>query len=107
MNQKSEHTKSTVGIVSGVISLILGGGSLVGFFVFLIVTVFAALGLAGTKEGTDAWVEQNARVSRYEIVTYLLAALAIVFVVLGIVLLVIFIRKKRQLKKQEINTVVK
>ncbi len=107
MKQKSENTKSTVGIVSGVLSLILGGGSLVGFFVFLIVAVFAAIGLAGQKEGTEAWAEQNAIVSRYEIISYILGALAIVFVALGIVLLVISIRKKRQLKKQKINTEVK
>ncbi len=104
MKQTNEGKKSTIGIVSGILSLILGGGSLVGCLVFLIVTVFAAIGLAATKEGTEAWTTQNALVNRYEFLAYLFGAIAVVFVALGIVLLVIFIKKKRNLKNETVNT---
>ncbi len=104
MKQKNYGTKLNLGIVGGVLSLILGGGSVIGFLVFLIVAVFAAIGLSTYQEGTEAWIKQNAVVQNYEFLAYLFAALAVVFVVLGIVLLVVFIKKKKNLKKQAINT---
>lgn len=104
MKKKSDGTKLNLGIAGGVVSLVLGGGSVVGFLVFLVVTVFAAVGLAAYQEGTEAWAKQNAVVQHYEFLAYLFAALSVVFVVLGIVLLVVFIKKKRDLKKKAINT---
>ncbi len=96
MKKLTNKGKSNAGIIGGVASLLCGGGSLVGCLVFLIVTVFAAMGLGGYDKGSEAYLAQEALVHRYEFLTYFFGILAAVLFILGIVLLVIFIRKRKK-----------
>ena len=110
MAKLTDNSKTNIGITSGVFSIVLGGGSVVVFMVYFIVAIFASIGLGACEKGTQQWLEQNALVRQYETISYIFLALSIVLIVLGIVLLVVFIRKKRQLKKAqkaEINTEAK
>lgn len=110
MAKLTNSSKANIGITSGVVSIVLGGGSVVLFMVYLIVTIFASIGLGTYEKGTLQWVEQNALVRQYETISYIFLALSIVLLVLGIVLLVVFIKKKRQIKKAQtadINTEAK
>ena len=110
MAKLTNSSKANIGITSGVVSIVLGGGSVVLFMVYLIVTIFASIGLGTYEKGTPQWVEQSALGRQYETISYIFLALSIVLFVLGIVLLVVFIKKKRQIKKAQtadINTEAK
>lgn len=89
------------GIVGSIVSIIFGSGGIVAGLIFLIVTVFAAIGLAAYEKGSEAWEAQNKIVMRYEILAYVFGIFGIILLVLGIVLLIVFLRKKHMLKKKE------
>ena len=107
MAKMTEDSKTNIGIICGIVSLILGGGCFVPFVIYFVVTIFASIGLGAYEKGTSQWIEQNALVRQYELISCIFLALSIILIVLGIVLLVVFIRKKRQFKKArmaQINT---
>lgn len=95
MAKMTDNSKIKIGITSGVVSLVFGGGSVVPFMIYFIAAIFASIGLGTYEKGTPQWLEQNALVRQYETISYIFLALSIVLIVLGIVLLVVFIRKKR------------
>lgn len=96
MGKMTEKGKSNAGIIFGVLSLICGGGSLVGGVIFAIATVFAGMGLGAYEKGSEGYLAQQALVNFYQMITYILGFLALVLVILGIVLLVIFIRRRKK-----------
>lgn len=104
--KKKSSSKWTIGIISSIVSIVLGGVSFVGAVVCFVLTVIVGATLSATKNSGGDYSALEAQTNLYSTLMIVLFVLFAVLVTFGIIFLIISIyKKKKTIEKEKTNIV--